>query len=72
MVPSGMVISATNSATLQFDVAVAAGVLVEAGRGMGVRVAGLGSGVMVFVTAGVALSNASTVCAAAVRLASSP
>jgi hypothetical protein len=63
-----------NCATLQFVVAVAIGVLVEAGEGMGVNVAGIGSGVKLGVTmleTGVALSNASTVCAAAVLAVSS-
>jgi len=59
---------------LQFVVAVAKGVLVEADRGMGVNVAGTGSGVKLAVATppmGVALNNASTVCAAAVLAASS-
>jgi hypothetical protein len=61
-----------NWATLQFVVAVAAGVLVE--MGMGVSVTGMGSGVKLAVAiplAGVALIKASTVCAAAVLAASS-
>ena len=72
MVPSGIVTSVMNCATLQFDVAVAAGVFVDTGWGMGVSVAGGGNRVTLGVTAtmaGVALNKASTVCAAAVRLA---
>jgi hypothetical protein len=63
-----------NCATLQFVVAVATGVFVKTGRGMGVSVTGTGRGVKLGVTApvrGVALSKASTVCAAAVPAISS-
>src|SRR3972149_8625925 len=71
-----MVTSVMNCPTLQLDVAVAAGVFVEIGRGLGVSVAGTtGSGVKlgVFTTPdmGVALSKACTVCAAAVLAISS-
>ena len=68
IVPSGMVTSVRNCATLQFDVAVAAGVLVltaKVGKGVddGPRV-----GVILGVEfeSGVALSRASTVWAAEV------
>src|SRR3990172_6702786 len=72
-----MVASVMNCPTLQFDVAVATGVFVEIGRGMGVGVAGnAGSGVKLGVLTTldieVALfSNACTVCAAAVPAAAS-
>ena len=66
--------SVTNCAKLQFVVADAAGVLVLMGGGVLVPVGDTaGSGVLVFMNnPGVALSSASTVCAAAVRLTSSP
>src|SRR5689334_12917400 len=73
MVPSGMVTSATNCATLQLEVGEAAGVLVRIGRvGRGVEVkppisVEVGTG-----NPGVALVRAWMVCAAAVRLAPSP
>jgi hypothetical protein len=65
-----MVTSVMNCATLQFEVAVAAGVFVTAAEGMGVMVA-RGVGLAVSVKRGVALNRASTVCAAAVASASS-
>jgi hypothetical protein len=65
-----MVTSVTNFANGQFGVAVAAGVFVNIGDGINVIVAAT-AGVFVDVNPvlGVALNNASTVCAAAVKLA---
>jgi len=67
-VPSGMVMSVTNNPCGQVGVAVGSGVLVLVG--VGVRVASPPMGVNVAV-GGTALMSASTVCAAAVALASS-
>lgn len=63
-----------NSIALQLEVADGMGVFVLLTMGVEVVVAvnGIGICVFVLVMAGVALSRASTVCAAAVRLASSP
>src|SRR3990172_13220428 len=72
MVPSGMVTSVMNCITLQLDVGGGSGVFVKTGRGRKVSVAVTGSGVSVFATSGVTLSNASIVSAAAVRLNPSP
>src|SRR5690349_4197739 len=67
IVPSGMVTSVRNWATLQLDVAVAAGVLVLTFKvGNGVKVAAVGVILGVELKSGVALVSASTVCAAAV------
>ena len=57
---------------LQLEVAEGMGVFVLLTMGVVVTVAVNGMDVFVLVMAGVALSSASTVCAAAVRLASSP